>query len=442
VQKIIRPLIIALGAALLLAPRPVAAQYGIILPGAGPVNRAMGGVAVATPVEPLGALFWNPAVIGAFDRSQVGFGVEALLPTATLSSSISPGALGGGQPAAGISGFSRSESGAIPIPNFALVHRLEDNPLTFGLGVFTLGGFELNYSGSTTNPLLTAPPPTGVGVGPVYSQYGVLQIVPAVSYRLTDQLIVGVSPILDMAQLTVRPGIIAPPNDASGNGYPTYPAAVGSRYQFGGGFQAGVFWRVDPDWSLGASFKSPQWFEPFRFHSADELGRPETLRFNFNVPLIASVGASYTGLDRAVIGLDLRYINYAGTRGYNQSGFDASGAVKGLGWRDVFVAALGGSYRVTDRLTAQMGYSFNTNPIPSAQTFFNAASPLPMQHIVSAGVSWNATDSLRLSLAYVHAFANSVSGPIYSPTAGPIPGTLVTSTTAVDSVILGVNVLY
>jgi long-chain fatty acid transport protein len=402
----------------------------------------MGGVAVATPVEPIGALFWNPAAIGALDRSQIGFAVEALIPQASLSSAVASGALGSGLPASGLSGTDRSESGAVPVPSFALVHRLEDSPLAFGLGVFTVGGFVLNYPGSNTNPLLMAPPPTGVGVGPIYSQYGVLQIVPAVSYRITDQLIIGVSPILNMATLMVSPGIIAPPNDANGNGFPTFPAAIGTRYQFGGGFQAGVLWQVDCDWGLGASFKSPQWFEPFRFNSADELGRPETLRFHFDVPLIVSVGASYKGLDRTVIGLDVHYINYSDTQGYNESGFDSAGAVKGLGWRDVFVVALGAAYRVTDRLTTQLGYSFNTNPIPSDQTFFNAASPLLTQHIVSAGLSWHATDSLSLSLAYVHAFANSSSGPFYSPTTGPISGTMVTSRLAVNSVILGLNVLY
>ena len=91
-RKIIRPLIAVLATSLLVAPRQIHAQYGVILPGAGPVNRAMGGVAVATPVEPIGALFWNPAAIGALDRSQIGFAVEALIPQASLSSAVASGA--------------------------------------------------------------------------------------------------------------------------------------------------------------------------------------------------------------------------------------------------------------------------------------------------------------------------------------------------------------
>ncbi len=320
-------------AALLLIPTQTQAQYGVILPGAGPVNRAMGGVAVGTPIDPLGTMFWNPAGIGAFDQSQMGFGVEAFMPHASLTSGLSANSLGPGTPATAVSGSVQSSSGVIPIPNIALIHRPDDGPFSYGLGIMTVGGFALNYPGSSSDPVLSARPPNGVGVGPLFSQYAVLQIVPTISYRITDRFMIGASPMLNMAQLQVNPGLITAPDDANPNSSPAYPPAVGTHYAFGGGFQVGMLWQEESGWNVGGSLKSPQWFQSFQYNTANELGQAESARFGLNVPLIASVGGSYTGFDKFVFGIDLHYIDYVNTQGYQSVGFAPSGAVQGLGWR-------------------------------------------------------------------------------------------------------------
>src|SRR5204863_6707 len=100
------------------------------------------------------------------------------------------------------------------------------------------------------------------------------------------------------------------PDDANGDGFGTYPAATHGRLQAGAGVQAGIFYNYDACWHFGASLKSPQWFETFRYNSADELGRPRSAEFRFDYPLMASVGASYTGLQGWVLAADFRYIDY------------------------------------------------------------------------------------------------------------------------------------
>ena len=42
---------------------PARAQFGLALSGVGPINRSMGGAAVAAPIDAAGAFFWNPATI-------------------------------------------------------------------------------------------------------------------------------------------------------------------------------------------------------------------------------------------------------------------------------------------------------------------------------------------------------------------------------------------
>src|SRR5437867_857144 len=84
-----------------------------------------------------------------------------------------------------------------------------------GAGAFAVAGFGVNYAGSTFNPLLTAPPPAGLGFGPIYSDFQVLQLSPAVAYRITERLSVGVGPIVDLATLKLAPALFAAPDNAN-----------------------------------------------------------------------------------------------------------------------------------------------------------------------------------------------------------------------------------
>ena len=114
----------------------------------------------------------------------------------------------------------------------------------------------------------------------------------------------------------------------------------------------------------------------------------------------------------------------------------------GLGWNDVYAVSVGAQYLWSDAITLRGGYSFNTNPIPASQTFFNVASPLLIQHTVYMGASYDLTSCLQFSVSYLHAFQNDSTGPIVLPGIGPLPGASVTSTTAADAITAGVAVRF
>jgi len=67
-----------------------------------------------------------------------------------------------------------------------------------------------------------------------------------------------------------------PPDDADGSGVARYPQGAGTRYSWGGGFQVGALLHHRHRLALRFSVKSPQWFEPARINSADELGYPRS----------------------------------------------------------------------------------------------------------------------------------------------------------------------
>src|SRR5262245_14601180 len=417
---------------------PAARAQGPILSGAGPINRSMGGASTAAPRGATGTLYWNPAGIGGLSSSELDLGLELFYPRSTLSSSIPAGALGPGFPPVTLAGRTRDEVGVFALPSGGFVYRPECSNWTFGLGLFPTSGFGVNYPVDPANPILSPPPN---GLGHISSLYQLFQLAPTVAYQVTDRLSVGLAPIINIARLEATPGLFLSPDDANADRVPSSPAATSTRNAWGGGFQVGVYYVASDAWQFGAAFRSPQWFEPFRYNTADELGRPRVAKFRLEAPLIVSVGAAYTGLERLTVATDLRYINFHDTSGLRTAGFDPTGAITGLGWRDVFSAALGVQYQLTCDCSVRLGYTYNTNPIPSQNALFNIASPLTYQHQLAVGVSYRLTPGCTLSACYYHIFSGSVSGPFVTPM-GPIPGGRVTTGTEVDSLIVGASVRF
>ena len=140
--------------------------------------------------------------------------------------------------------------------------------------------------------------------------------------------------------------------------------------------------------------------------------------------------------------IDFRFIGYHETNGYRHTGFDSTGALRGLGYQDIFAMSLGAQYQVTERLTARSGYTFNMNPIGNSVTMYNIASPLVIQHSLALGVSYDVTKALKLTAAYVHFFQNSVHGPIVEPGIGLLPHSDVRAATTADSLVMGFNVAF
>jgi long-chain fatty acid transport protein len=397
----------------------------------------MGGASVAAPLDATGALYWNPATISGLDSSRLDFGAEIFYPRVTVSSQIPANALGPGLPSNLLSGSTNGDGGVFLLPTAGFVYKPEESAWTFGMGLFPLGGFGTNTPGSAANPIVSSPPPNGFGLGPITSNLQMLQLAPVVSYQVTDRLSVGFGPTIGAAQLILSPGVVFPP-EVNDYGVTSYPEATHTRFYWGGGVQAGVYWTATDDWNFGASIKSPMWFESYRYQSSEQNGQPRTVSLNLDSPMIISIGTAYTGIDRLLIDLDLRYIDFNTTTLLTSSGFNASGALNGLGWSQVFALALGGQYQFTEKLSVRAGYTYNTNPVPAKYTALNVASPVIYQHQLSLGLSYQLTPACLLSAAYIHYFENSITGPYLTPS-GAIPGASVTAGVVVDSVVIGVS---
>jgi long-chain fatty acid transport protein len=211
---------------------------------------------------------------------------------------------------------------------------------------------------------------------------------------------------------------------------------------YGMGFQAGVYYTPNCEWSFGASYKSPQWFEGFQFLSTDELGLPRRLTLSADFPMITSIGLAYRGIPGLVVASDVRYIDYdnASTFG-DPARFNPDGSVAGLGWRSVFSVSVGGQYQLTDSLSLRLGYTATENAIPDAVAGFNLQSAALWQHGVMAGASLEVNSNIVLLIGYVHVFEKSIDSQLQTPL-GPIPNSRIVHSVETDALVLGLTVRF
>jgi long-chain fatty acid transport protein len=422
----------------LLLPRSAAlATDGHFLHGIGAINSAMGGVGVAASSSILGAFYVNPAGLLAFPGTATELGFELFKPTRSLSSRAGPA-----------SGSTSSGSQFVPIPAFGWSRELVAEALVVGVAGLGVGGFGVDYPVDAANPLLS---PRPNGFGEIYSNFSLMKIIPAVAYRLTPRLRLGAALNIDWASLAVDPmAVAAPAVDPGPDGTPGtaddrayYSRATDAYGSFGIGAQVGLQYAVTPTIALGLAYTTPQKFHQFEYDAVYEnpnlpsYNTPRTIRFAMDVPAVYAAGVAWIPGRTTSFGLDGKYITYASTRGFRESGFAADGAVKGFGWKSIWSVASGAQYRPTDQAALRVGYNYSGNPIPPELTMFNAPAPAVVQHHLTLGAGYM-FDGFGVDVGYYHAFRNTITGP-FQTLAGAAPGTSVSSSLAESSFLIGVT---
>lgn len=362
---------------------------GVYLSGVGAINRSMGGAATAAPLDAIGAINWNPATISGLRCNEVSFSAEIMLIDEELT-------------AGGVT--ARDETGVVPIPAIGWVHHVEGTDNTIGLGLYSFAGFAQNLPSVVGHPILDPASP----VSPLYSDAQFFQIVPTFSRAITDRLSIGFAPMINLARVEINPilfGPFAPPPFGAG------PApGYGTRWTWGIGAQAGLYYMHSDTTQYGFSIKSPQWFEEFRTLTKGPAGPtavPQVNKIQLDLPMIISAGMSYTGFTDWTLAMDLRYFDYKNTDGFGKPDFFGNE----LNWNNVFVLALGAQKKVNDRLYVRGGYTYNTSPINSGTVGVNFATPLIQQHVIGLGASYRFADNVDLTMSYNQIIEADETGP-------------------------------
>ena len=399
----------------LLAAAPAWAANGHLLHGVGAVNSSMGGAGTALPNDALGALSLNPALLTQIDGHKMEFSAEYNTAKNAVESEIGP-----------FSGRTEEEGDPSLIPAFGFTVHKPGAGHAFGVGFLGLAGFGVDYPQTNGNPLLSPQP---AGFGRVYSNYQYMKVPVAFAFQVTPNLSVGASLNAGRATLTANPAGFLTPDCSS----PTncFVPSVNADSAWGFGATVGVLWDINDRFSFGASYASEQEFEDFEWHTAvanpnrPDFGQDRVVKFQLNAPAQLNLGLGFRPTDRLSIALDGRQIFYEDTEGFKDA----------LGLRDINVIALGIQYRATDKVTVRLGGNHGDSAIESDRVFFTVPVPAVFEDHITAGFGMKVTPSLTANLGYYHVFENRVSGPIYSPATGPIPGSRVTTEMAMDALV-------
>lgn len=431
----VRPIAAALAFVAAVAA-PAHATDGHFLHGVGAVNSALGGVGIAAPTSLLGAFYVNPAGLVAFRGTAMELGFELFKPERTLSSRAGP-----------MAGTTRSSSEFVPIPAFGWSRELLERRLVVGVAGLGIGGFGVDYRVDTSNPIVS---PRPFGFGQVYSNFSLMKIIPAAALRVGERLRIGAALNVDWASLAVDPmPVAAPAVDPGEDGAPGtaddrafYSRATDADGSFGIGAQLGAQYTIGRSLAVGLAYTTPQVFQQFEWDAVYEnphlpsYGTPRTIRFAMDVPAVYAAGVAWSPADWIAAGLDGKYIDYARTRGFRESGFAADGAVRGFGWESIVTFGTGLEVRPTRAVALRIGYNYSDNPIPDAQSMFNAPAPAVVQHHATLGAGYRFANGFGVDVAYYRAFENSIAGP-FQTMMGAAPNTSVSSAMSEHSVLLG-----
>ena len=255
------------------------AQTGHLMQGIGAFNMSMGGASTGQALDINGALQWNSAAISQFDKTTISLDAGIMFSSPTLYSTI-PTQNGS------MSGSTESDLGPSILPSMAVVFAKEESKHTFGVSVFGVSGFGVDFPESDTNPI-NFPQRMG-GFGQLESSYMLLQIGVTYAFAITDKLSIGIEPTFNYSALEVHPNPLATP---SATGYPNSDNA--SATGFGG--QVGLYYGSEKGLKAGVSYKTEQSLGEFTFNntSLDGSDAPEN-SFTMNFPSILSIGAGYS----------------------------------------------------------------------------------------------------------------------------------------------------
>ncbi len=374
----------------LLASTEASATDGYFAHGYGVKSQGMGGVGIALPQDALAAAT-NPAGMGLIgDRIDLGATWFRPIREAEIS----------GNPGPGVNGtYDANESKNFIIPEFGYNRQINPD-VTLGVSVYGNGGMNTNYKKAV--PLLGSTP-AGIDLIQLF-------VAPTVTWKLSPANTIGVSVNLAYQRFAAK-GL---ENFAAPNPYSTSGDNVtnkGHDNSYGAGLHIGWIGQLNDFVTLGATYQTKTYMSQF-----DKYKGLFAEGGDFDIPETYGVGIAVKATPQLTVAADVQRINYSDVASVGNlslsnlgNGLGANNGA-GFGWRDVTAVKLGASYVWNEQLTLRAGYNHSTQPIRSGETLFNILAPGVVQDHLTLGTTWVLENKAELSLAYMHAFENSVNG--------------------------------
>ena len=401
-------------------PSVALATNGYFAHGYGMKAKGMGGASTAMTGDTFGGAN-NPAtMVWAGNRLDVG--VDLFSPRRSVSRQGSTG-FGGIY-----DGSVDSDSNYFLIPEFGYNRMLGWN-MSAGVTVYGNGGMNTDYNGTLAGgagaPAFApscagAPSNMLFGCGKLGVDLVQLIVAPTFAYKVNPNHSFGISPLfayqrfkVDGLQAFDELGFTSSPGNTTNKGYDS---------STGWGVRVGWYGKLSDTVSLGAAYSSRMRMSPFDkykglFAEAGDFDIPEN--YNFGIAVKAT--------PKLVIAADIMQINYASVRSVangvtnsllvippvapNRLG-DANGS--GFKWRDQTAFKLGAEYEYRPNLALRAGYNYGKSPVRGDSmddVTFNILAPGVVEQHLTLGATWTLASKNEVTVSYMHAFKNSVTGP-------------------------------
>lgn len=354
-QTCSRLAVAALSASLLLASTGARAINGSQPGGYGVKNAAMGGAAIALPLDAEAAAN-NPAGMAFVPRSFT-LGVDIFKGESSTDIYIP--------------GNHLENHTTLAVPTGGLSWPVNER-WTLGVSVAAQG-----VGADYQQPLLPVP-----GALNAKSALKVAELIPTVAWKPTPELALGAAANLVYQRFEVKGVIVAGPA-----GLVPVPDH-GTQSATGAGLRVGALWKLTPEWALGANYKTHTHMSRLDGYADDVLAYSEG---RLDVPAQYGLGVAWTPSERVTIAADWLRIEYGSIRAMQDP--------KGFGWKDQPVFRLGGAWAIDETLTLRAGLSRNKGQIETSRLAQNVLVPSIFERAYTAGISWRASSASEFNAA-------------------------------------------
>ncbi|HEY7656262.1 MAG TPA: outer membrane protein transport protein [Burkholderiales bacterium] len=407
-----RKLAICAAVAAALAPGLAHATDGYYQHGYGIKAKGRAGAGTAMAVDAFGGAT-NPAAM-VFVGDRIDFGVDLFSPIREASRTGS---------AVGIDGQAESDSNFFLIPEFGY-NKMISPSTSLGVTVYANGGMNTDYPGGQIaggacagfNP---TPGPYNLlcGNGRLGVDLMQLVIAPTLAYKVSPSHGFGISPLIGIQSFAIEgaqafAGFSTSPNDLTNKGHDT---------AYGYGVRVGWFGQLSSTVSAGAAYSTKIYMTEF-----DKYKGLFAEKGDFDMPENYNVGIAVKATPKLTVLADYRRINYedipsvgnpsagllqcaGGNTSYCLGGSNGAG----FGWQNVNAYKLGFEYQYSNELTLRAGYSHNDNPIRAQDVTINILAPGVVEDHVALGFTYKRKSGGELTMYYMHAFENEVTGPSF-----------------------------
>ena len=405
------------------------ATDGYFAHGYGMKAKGMGGAATAMASDAMGGANNPASMVWAGDRLDVG--LDLFAPKRSISRT--------GSGAVGIDGSSTSGSNLFYVPEFGY-NKMLGWDMSAGITVYGNGGMNTDYQGGELGNSPTCSNGPGgfnqasnqggpynllCGAGKLGMNLEQLIIAPTFAMKVNKQHSFGGSLLIGYQKFRAY-GLSSfygyTPNAANPFGTNNFVTDRGDDTSWGYGLKFGWMGKVSDTVTLGASYTTKmkmKKFDKYKDLFAEEGG--------FDMPSSLNLGIAVKASPAWTVAADYQRINYSDIKSVaNSSRMPLDPAIgpggagianslgcstcRGFGWGSVDVIKLGVEYQYNPNLVLRAGYNHTDNPIQNRDVTFNMIAPGVVQDHVTLGFTYNVSKDSELTMSYMHAFKNSVSG--------------------------------